>query len=97
MLTKKWLPAFLLAFAVLLLVHVAVAQDGGEEPVYLNPNEPVARRIDDLMSRMTLKEKVGQLNLPCVYVSDLGRDIPSKMAACRRFTAGTYTQEIGPG
>jgi beta-glucosidase len=53
--------------------------------------------IDDLIGRMTLKEKVGQLNLPCVYVSQLGKDIPSKMAACRRFAAGTYTQEIGPG
>jgi beta-glucosidase len=46
---------------------------------------------------MTLKEKVGQLNLPCVYVNELGKDIPSKMEACRRFAAGTYTQEIGPG
>ena len=97
MLTKKWLPAFLLASVAFLLVPVAVAQSGGDEPIYLNPNEPVARRIDDLMSRMTLKEKVGQLNLPCVYVEQLGRDIPSKTEACRRFAAGTYTQEIGPG
>jgi beta-glucosidase len=49
------------------------------------------------MSRMTLQEKVGQLNLPCVYVNKLGKDIPSKLEACRRFAAGTYTQEIGPG
>lgn len=49
------------------------------------------------MSRMTLKEKVGQLNLPCVYVDELGKDIPSKMEACRRFAAGAYTTEIGPG
>ena len=49
------------------------------------------------MSRMTLKEKVGQLNLPCVYVKDLGTDIRSKLEACRRFAAGTQTQEIGPG
>jgi beta-glucosidase len=46
---------------------------------------------------MTLKEKVGQLNLPCVYVDALGKDIPSKLEACKRFAAGTYTQEIGPG
>ena len=26
------------------------------------------------MSRMTLKEKVGQLNLPCVYVDVIGKD-----------------------
>lgn len=49
------------------------------------------------MSRMTLKEKVGQLNLPCVYVRQLGTDIPSKAIACRKFAAGTYTQDIGPG
>ena len=53
--------------------------------------------MEDLLSRMTLKEKVGQLNLPCVYVRELGADIPSKMQACRRFAAGTYTSEIGPG
>jgi beta-glucosidase len=54
-------------------------------------------RIDDLLRRMTLKEKVGQLNLPCVYVHDLGRDIPAKTEACKKFAAGTYTTEIGPG
>jgi len=46
---------------------------------------------------MTLKEKVGQLNLPCVSVDELGKTIPDKMNACRRFAAGTYTSEIGPG
>jgi len=70
---------------------------GGELPSYLDPKRPVEERIDDLMGRMTLKEKVGQLNLPCVYVGELGTDIAAKQEACRRFTAGTYTQEIGPG
>jgi beta-glucosidase-like glycosyl hydrolase len=64
--------------------------------IYLDPKQPIERRVDDLMSRMTLKEKVGQLNLPCVYVSQLGKTIPEKMIACRRFAAGTYTNEIGP-
>src|ERR1039458_6111291 len=72
------------------------AQTGGS-PVYLDPNRTYEERIDDLISRMTLKEKVGQLNLPCVYVDELGKDIPSKREACKRFAAGTYTQEIGPG
>src|SRR5438309_3207829 len=49
------------------------------------------------MSRMTLKEKIGQLNLPSVYVDQLGKTIPGKIAACKRFAAGTYTSEIGPG
>jgi len=35
-------------------------------PIYLDPKRPVEDRVDDLMRRMTLKEKVGQLNLPCV-------------------------------
>jgi beta-glucosidase len=73
------------------------AQAGGESPAYLDAKRPVEERVNDLMSRMTLKEKVGQLNLPCVYVEDLGKDIPSKQAGCRKFAAGTYTQEIGPG
>ncbi len=77
-------------------LSVSLAQDAGPTPIYLDPKRPIEERIDDLMSRMTLKEKVGQLNLPCVYVEQLGRDIPAKMEACRKFTAGTYTQEIGP-
>lgn len=66
-------------------------------PIYLDAQQPIERRVDDLMSRMTLKEKVGQLNLPCVYVEQLGKSIPEKTQACRRFAAGTYTDEIGPG
>jgi beta-glucosidase len=77
-------------------VTAILAQAGGRTPIYLDPKRPIEERVDDLMSRMTLKEKVGQLNLPCVYVSDLGKDIPSKTEACKKFTAGTYTQEIGP-
>jgi beta-glucosidase len=79
------------------LVITAVGAAAADLPAYLDAKLPIEERIDDLMSRMTLKEKAGQLNLPCVYVSQLGKDIPSKMEACRRFTAGTYTQEIGPG
>src|ERR1700733_4778543 len=83
--------------AALFYTPALSAQAGGELPAYLDPKRPVEERIDDLMSRMTLKEKVGQLNLPCVYVDELGKDIPSKLEACRKFAAGTYTREIGPG
>lgn len=31
-------------------------------PAYLDPSLPIDRRVDDLMSRMTIDEKVGQLN-----------------------------------
>jgi beta-glucosidase len=66
-------------------------------PIYLDPQQPIEVRVNDLMNRMTLKEKVGQLNLPCVYVDQLGKSIPEKLEACKRFAAGTQTNEIGPG
>src|SRR5437660_8603004 len=72
-------------------------QSPSTTPIYLDPRQPIERRVDDLMSRMTLKEKIGQLNLPCVYVDNLGKTIPEKLEACRRFAAGTQTSEIGPG
>ena len=59
--------------------------------------QPIDKRIDELIGMMTLKEKVGQLNMPCVYVPQLGQDVQSKTEACKRFVEGTYTDEIGPG
>ncbi|MBZ5595545.1 MAG: glycoside hydrolase family 3 C-terminal domain-containing protein [Acidobacteriia bacterium] len=91
----SWLGAA--AFASLCGAPAVFAQARADVPVYLDAKRPVEERIVDLMSRMTLKEKVGQLNLPCVYVDELGKDIPSKMEACKKFAAGTYTREIGPG
>ena len=84
--------SLLAAGLILLIAGAAFSQAGGEIPVYLNPKEPPEKRIDDLMSRMTLKEKVGQLNLPCVYVDELGKDISTKREACKKFAAGTYTE-----
>jgi beta-glucosidase len=88
-----WVVAAGMALA---FIPVILAQAGGEAPIYLDPKRPVEERIDDLISRMTLKEKVGQLNLPCVFIRELGTGIPAKTEACKKLTAGTYTQEIGP-
>ena len=82
---------------ILLILSVPAGLYTQSTPIYLDPKQPIERRVEDLLSRMTLKEKVGQLNLPCVYVDQLGKTIPEKLQACRRFAAGTYTQEIGPG
>ena len=81
----------------LLMLPGSVHSQRPDTPNYLDPKQPIEVRVQDLMSRMTLKEKVGQLNLPCVYVDQLGKSIPEKMEACKRFAAGTYTDEIGPG
>ncbi len=67
-----------------------------EKPVYRDAAQPNERRVEDLLTRMTLKEKVGQMNMPCVYLGELGRDIPSKQEACRRLAEGAYTTDVGP-
>ncbi|MFC1552376.1 glycoside hydrolase family 3 C-terminal domain-containing protein [Candidatus Latescibacterota bacterium] len=68
-----------------------------DELIYLNSDLSVDRRVEDLIGRMTLEEKVGQLNMPCVYERELGRDIQSKIEACRKFAEGTHEPGIGPG
>ena len=83
--------------ATILFVHIALAQSTATTPLYLDPKQPIDARVDDLMKRMTLKEKVGQLNLPCGYVDALGTTNAEKMASARSFAAGTLTNEIGPG
>ena len=75
----------------------AVAQTTPSAPLYLDTSQPIEARVDDLMAHMTLKEKIGQLNLPCAYVEQLGSTSEEKMEAARKFAAGTYTSEIGPG
>jgi len=76
---------------------LAAAQDVPPTAAYLDPSQPVEARVNDLLKRMTLKEKIGQLNLPCAYVDELGKTPVEKVAAGRKFVAGTYTGDIGPG
>jgi len=64
---------------------------------YQNPALPVTARVDDLISRMTLEEKIGQLNMPCGYFRELGRTVPEKLEGSRKFTSGALLEGIGPG
>lgn len=73
---------------------VAAAADG---PVYKDATQPIDRRVEDLLGRMTLEEKVGQMNMPCVYEDQLGADVPAKMTGVRKFAEGTAEKGIGPG
>lgn len=50
----------------------------GQKPVYKDATQPIEKRIDDLISRMTLKEKVGQMNIPCCYITQIGWGLNSK-------------------
>lgn len=51
----------LLAIVFLLPAAPAQAQDRPAKPDYQNPALPTAKRVDDLLSRMTLEEKVAQM------------------------------------
>jgi len=68
-----------------------------QSPLYLDPHQPIEVRVRDLLGRMTLEEKLGQINMPCVYVDELGKDNATKIESCRRFTEGTREQGVGPG
>jgi beta-glucosidase len=83
-------------------LSTAVAQSSD---MYLDPNQSIELRVKDLLSRMTLKEKVAQMNIP--VVGRLGKDMHGKsqrgsdkvdnFEEARRFIAGTYNEHIGPG
>ena len=64
---------------LLALTLVITAFSFGQQPAYLDPNLPVEKRVEDLLSRMTLEEKIGQLNMPTVYCGELGKDIAGKI------------------
>lgn len=48
--------------ALLLLCAATVSAQHGGSPIYKNPKAPIEKRVKDLVSRMTLEEKVYQLN-----------------------------------
>ena len=81
---------------IALVCGVAMAGEPGT-PLYRDASQPIDKRIDDLLGRMTLEEKIGQMNMPCVYVSELGNTIPAKTEAVQKFAAGTLLEEFGPG
>ena len=45
--------------AILMMVGglLVLSQSSTEVPAYLKPNQPADRRVEDLLARMTLKEK----------------------------------------
>lgn len=69
----------------------------GQSPLYMDSNQSIERRIEDLLSRMTTEEKIGQINMPCVYESGLGRTDAEKFEGSRRFVMGEQAEGVGPG
>jgi beta-glucosidase len=93
--TTKWFVALLIVALYLL----AGSTRGGEpaRPLYRDATQPIEKRVEDLLGRMTLEEKVGQMNMPCVYEQALGRNIREKTEGVQKFAAGTMLKDFGPG
>ena len=79
---------------VLVIVLIISIPSSGQKSIYLDPGQPVERRVEDLLSQMTLEEKLGQLNSP--YPSNMAKDLPGRMEACRKFAEGKLVANIGP-
>ncbi len=73
-----------------------VSADTAGNALYRDFSQPVDVRVEDLLSRMTLAEKIGQINMPCLYKRELGEGVKDKMEGSRRFTLGRSEPGIGP-
>lgn len=85
---------------VLLFVFIGseiMGQNKPDKPLYLDSSQSIEKRVEDLLDRMTLEEKVGQMNMPCVYGNRLGRNIQERTEGCKQFTMGVYVEGLGPG
>ena len=53
-----------MVFSLCVLLFVGInLQAKPEKAPYLDVNLPIERRVEDLLARMSLREKIGQLNL----------------------------------
>jgi len=59
-------------FISLLLFSIVLQAQTQEEPAYKNPKLPIEQRVNDLVKRMTLKEKVSQLGHTADAIPRLG-------------------------
>jgi beta-glucosidase len=89
--SSKVFPTKLVVLVLGLLVEVSLFS---QQLVYLDPKQPIEKRVEDLLSRMTLEEKLGQLNSPCPAL--MAKDLPAQIDACRKFAEGKLVPNIGP-
>lgn len=60
------------AAILMLSLSLAATAQQTQEPAYQNPDLPIAQRVDDLVGRMTLPEKVSQMQDHAAAISRLG-------------------------
>jgi beta-glucosidase len=82
---------------VIVLILCSGVFSRAQQPIYLDSSKSIEQRVDDLLERMTLEEKIGQMNMPCCYLSVFGRTHEQGLEFARKFTEGTVRQDLGPG
>ena len=85
------------ALTIIVLTLIMNAFTFGQKPIYLDSKQPIEKRVEDLLGRMTLEEKVGQLNMPCVYTSAWGTNPAARRDSCIKFAKGEMVPCMGPG
>ena len=75
--------------ALVVAVLAAASAPGAGQPVYLNPHAPIPARVNDLLHRMTLEEKVGQMDQ--IVIGKL-RDTTRRPTATATTPAATTTR-----
>ncbi|MBE0650993.1 MAG: glycoside hydrolase family 3 C-terminal domain-containing protein [Bacteroidales bacterium] len=63
--------ALILGLTTIVSLNV-MGQSKTKKPIYLDTHQPIAARVHDLLSRMTLKEKISQMGAQEAAVSHLG-------------------------
>jgi beta-glucosidase len=97
---SRWAVVFGLLLAACLLLAPRRAATSAQTPPYKDPSLPAERRVEDLLSRMTLEEKVSQMMNDAAGVERLG--IPkyewwneALHGVARAGTATVFPQAIG--
>ncbi len=97
------------AYFALLINPVVSAEYKRDVPIYLDSSQSIDKRVEDLLSRMTLEEKIGQLNMPVLARRLIGKnweaslrshrkEYPKELIqyivdACRKFVEGKFEDE----
>jgi len=82
---------------ILVLILCSAVFSHAQQPIYLDSSKSIQLRIDDLLRRMTLEEKIGQMNMPCCYLGVFGRTHEQGIEFAKKFAEGTVRQDLGPG
>ncbi len=101
---------FIYWIAFFLIINTfAFGRSDINKPIYHDPDQSIDRRVEDLIGRMTLEEKIGQLNMPVLARRLIGKnweasirshrkEYPKEVIqyivdACKKFVEGTFEDE----